>query len=71
MAQGKRTYQSSIWNPVYPSKLAVDGRLNTIQHTNKEHFPFWVVDLGKIYDIERIEVYNEPNCCGKSVSREI
>ncbi|VDI83224.1 Hypothetical predicted protein, partial [Mytilus galloprovincialis] len=42
-----------------------DGRLNTIQHTNKEQFPFWVVDLGKIYDIERIEVFNRPNCCGK------
>lgn len=67
MAQGKRTYQSSIWDPLCPSKLAVDGRLNTIQHTNKEQFPFWVVDLGKIYDIERIEVFNRPNCCGESV----
>ncbi|CAG2213933.1 unnamed protein product [Mytilus edulis] len=50
---------------LYPSKRGVDGRLDTIQHTNKEHFPFWVVDLGKIYDKERTEVYNEPSCCGK------
>ncbi|XP_052066665.1 fucolectin-6-like [Mytilus californianus] len=65
VAQGKRTYQSSTHDSMYASKFAVDGRLNTIQHTKKQHFPYWVVDIGTIYNIERIEIYNEPDCCGE------
>lgn len=67
VAQGRRTYQSSLYDSKFPSKFAVDGRLGTIQHTKKQYHPYWVVDLGTIYNIERVEIYNEPNCCGKSI----
>ncbi|CAC5374578.1 Fibrinogen-like protein A,Ryncolin-4,Angiopoietin-related protein 7,Angiopoietin-related protein 1,Ficolin-3,Ficolin-1-B,Techylectin-5A,Ficolin-2,Ryncolin-1,Tenascin-R,Fibrinogen-like protein 1,Angiopoietin-1,Tenascin-X,Fibrinogen C domain-containing protein 1-A,Tenascin-N,Ryncolin-3,Tenascin,Fibroleukin,Fibrinogen C domain-containing protein 1,Ryncolin-2,Angiopoietin-related protein 6,Angiopoietin-related protein 2,Angiopoietin-2,Microfibril-associated glycoprotein 4,Ficolin-1-A,Ficolin-1,Fibrinogen C dom len=67
VAKGKRTYQSSsLAHPFkYASKFAVDGRLDTIQHTEKQHLPYWVVDIGTIYNIERVEIYNHQNCCGE------
>lgn len=67
MAHGRPTYQSSTWSAQYPSSMAVDGNRKTIQHTDKQQNPYWVVDLGQMYSITSVEVYNEPNCCGKKL----
>ncbi|CAG2196677.1 unnamed protein product [Mytilus edulis] len=50
---------------IFPFQFAVDGRLDTIQHTKKQYLPYWVVDIGTIYNTERVEIYNEPDCCGE------
>lgn len=47
--------------------MAVDGSLQTIQHTDIQQNPYWVVDLGQMYSITSVEVYNEPNGNGKTL----
>ncbi|XP_076073062.1 fucolectin-6-like [Mytilus galloprovincialis] len=65
VAHRKSTYQSSTWRPQFPSSMAVDGSLQTIQHTDIQQNPYWVVDLGQMYSITSVEVYNEPNGNGE------
>ena len=36
---------------------------NDITHTNDENGSWWQVDLGKIYDIDRIVIWNRTDCC--------
>lgn len=57
VAHGKPAEQSSVYG-VYSAQRAVDGNLNTFMHTNIEQSPYWMVDLGKIYQIKRIEIFN-------------
>ncbi|CAC5416566.1 unnamed protein product [Mytilus coruscus] len=58
VAHGKPAEQSSVYGGVYSAPRAVDGNLNTIMHTNIEQSPYWMVDLGKNYQIKRIEIFN-------------
>ncbi|XP_071133047.1 fucolectin-6-like [Mytilus edulis] len=65
VAHGKSTYQSSTWSPHYPSSMAVDGNPKTVQHADIQHNPYWVVDLGHMYSITSVEVYNKPQNKGE------
>ncbi|CAG2234590.1 unnamed protein product [Mytilus edulis] len=57
VAYGKSCKQSSTAGVEYASK-AVDGDLNTYGHTNQDHSPYWIVDLGKFYQVKQIEIFN-------------
>ncbi|CAC5416555.1 unnamed protein product [Mytilus coruscus] len=58
VAYGKPAEQSSVYGGVASASRAVDGNVNTIMHTNIQHSPYWMVDLGKTYQIKRIEIFN-------------
>jgi co-chaperonin GroES (HSP10) len=73
VAIGKRAYQSSNYaaNAGQPSK-AVDGNTSgnwgdgSVTHTvgrQGENNPWWEVDLGDLYEVSAIEVYNRTDCC--------
>ncbi|VDH95422.1 Hypothetical predicted protein [Mytilus galloprovincialis] len=66
VAYGKRSYQSSTYIHGHPSSshLAVNGNIHTMIHTTTENSPYWEVDLGRIYRIKRVEIYNRRDCCG-------
>lgn len=71
VAYGKKSYQSSTFvenGTPYSSNLAVDGNMDTFMHTHSENYPHWEVDLGKNYQIKRVEIYTRRNCCGKKRS---
>ncbi|XP_052066666.1 fucolectin-6-like [Mytilus californianus] len=57
VAYGKPSEQSSVHSGLSASK-AVDGSVNTYMHTNIEQSPYWMVDLGKNYQIKWIEIFN-------------
>ncbi len=48
---------------------AVDGNTNgnffgnSVTHTLQEYQPYWQVDLGGVYDIDTIELFNRTDCC--------
>ncbi|XP_071123191.1 fucolectin-6-like [Mytilus edulis] len=63
VAYGKRTKQSSDY--YFYASAAVDGNLDTYSHTGLNTAPYWEVDLGKEYKIERIEIFNRKGCCGE------
>ncbi|XP_035658319.1 uncharacterized protein LOC118403649 [Branchiostoma floridae] len=75
VALGKAATQSSTHSPWGPEK-AVDGStgltLSTslgsslaCTHTNQEYQPWWKVDLGSIYTVQRVIVVNRADCCGE------
>ncbi|WP_373331290.1 galactose-binding domain-containing protein [Salmonirosea aquatica] len=74
LALNKPTKQSSDMDPRYAgSGKAVDGNTdgsfkmsdtkNSITHTNDERSAWWEVDLGAVYDIEKIVIWNRQDCC--------
>lgn len=65
VAKGKTAKQSSSNKNYFPAGSAVDGDLGTISHTLHEYNPYWWVDLGRMYRVKRIEVYNRKDCCGE------
>ena len=72
VALNKRATQSSNYTSSagQPSK-AVDGNTNgnwsgrSVTHTagNFQKNPWWTVDLGGIYDINKIQIWNRTDCC--------
>lgn len=71
IAQGKRTSQSSTHGALGAAKVAVDGNFSgvwkdkSVTHTKKEANPWWEVDLGQLYDISKIEIFNRTDCCAE------
>lgn len=73
LATGQPTRQSSDAYPPYgDSGKAVDGNTdatfkfdakNSITHTKDEKSPWWEVDLGEVYDISHIVIWNRLDCC--------
>ncbi|MBC7774037.1 MAG: discoidin domain-containing protein [Phycisphaerae bacterium] len=63
VALGKPARQSSSWD-FSSANRANDGDINgrqeggSISHTNGDNQPYWEVDLGKKYLIEKVKVYN-------------
>lgn len=56
---------------IWPARLAVDGkkectRVNntTVTVSGYSKYPWWLVDLGAIYDISRIVVYGRADGVG-------
>lgn len=58
MARQSSTY--ATWNQ---AGNAVDGILDTFQHTNSDPMPYWIVDLENTYEVVRVEVINRKPCC--------
>lgn len=69
----KETSQSSILYGAESSR-AVDGNINgdygqwSVTHTKLEEHPWWTVDLGEIYDISEVIVYNRTDNCSDRLS---
>ena len=69
VALGKSTSQSSTGYSL-PASKAVDGKHTgdwrkdkDISHTNPESNPWWQVDLGAVYAISKIVIWNRRDCC--------
>ena len=64
IAFNKDAVQSSTRAAGGEASRAVDGNTNTnwssnsVTHTNQQSNPWWRVDLGKSYDISKINIYN-------------
>jgi hypothetical protein len=76
VALGKTATQSStLISSIFPNgghaSYAVDGNIdgnyinNSVTHTNAEVDSWWVVDLGQVYDIDEIVVWNRTDCCAE------
>ncbi|NNE98364.1 MAG: phosphatidylinositol-specific phospholipase C domain-containing protein [Pyrinomonadaceae bacterium] len=69
LAIGKITKQSSTYGSGGDSSRAVDGIRNgnffrkSVTHTNEQKGAWWYVDLGAIYNISEIRIYNRTDCC--------
>ena len=71
IALHKSTKQSSNYHSSLGlSKNAVDGNTSgawgnrSVTHTREvENNPWWEVDLGAVYDISKIEIWNRTDCC--------
>ena len=70
LALGQPTSQSTLYRGFrFPSDLAVDGDINNFTHTETNTSPsWWRVDLGDVYDINQIVIYNRQNCCPDRLS---
>jgi hypothetical protein len=73
LAQGKPATQSSeIFGGV--ASRAVDGNTNgawsgnSVTHTNSEDQPWWQVDLGAVYQLQTVRVWNRTDCCSERLS---
>lgn len=71
ISRNKDITQSTLYDPLpntnpgyYGPKKANDGNLNTFNHTLDELNPWVEIDLGKTYDISKIEIVNRKDCCG-------
>ncbi len=62
IALNAKAYQSSEYGG-YPASNAIDGKMNTFNHTNAEVAPWIYLDLGSIKDIKNIKVYSRQDCC--------
>ena len=68
VSQGKKAYQSSEGWSGRPSR-AVDGNTNqnyskgSCTHTKSSAKPWWRVDLGRAYQIEKVVLWNRNDCC--------
>jgi hypothetical protein len=60
---GKAATQSSDYSSKYPATNAVDGNTGNFANTTDEAQPWWQVDAGASYSIDRIAVYNRADCC--------
>jgi hypothetical protein len=73
LAKGKRATQSSTY-PGGDAANAVDGNTNgiwrgkSVSHTLKKGSPWWQVDLGAVYRINQICVFNRRDCCGERLN---
>ncbi|MEV0408460.1 discoidin domain-containing protein [Actinoallomurus sp. NPDC050550] len=68
VALGKQVAQSSTVSSNYPASYAVDDDLNNYAGTKTEAQPWWQVDAGAPYPIERIAVYNRADCCAAGLA---
>ncbi len=54
---------------------AVDGNTNgnwqnnSVTHTNRENQAWWEVDLGKVYNISQIKLFNRTDCCSDRLNQ--
>lgn len=73
LAQGKQATQISTLSGADASR-AVDGVINgnwaigSVSHTNTTNQDWWQVDLGQVYNISSINIFNRTDCCGSRLS---
>lgn len=69
LAEQSTTYTNNPQATKFKASNAVDGNTsgaingNSVTHTAKQTNPWWRVDLGKIYNLKQINVYNRTDCC--------
>ncbi len=73
IAKGKTAKQSTTaYNQIGAASNAVDGNTNgmwshnnnnSITHTSEDNNPWWEVDLGAVYDISKIKIWNRADAC--------
>ncbi len=74
LSQGKPSTQSSLENGGVASR-AVDGNTsgiwtnNSVTHTANEAQPWWQVDLGQVYAISQINLWNRTDCCSDRLQK--
>ncbi|MEM6767986.1 MAG: fibronectin type III domain-containing protein, partial [Bacteroidota bacterium] len=68
LSEGKLAIQSTTKSGG-DAAFAVDGSLSesNLQHTLKSDNPWWQVDLGDVYHIKDLFVYNRTSCCGDRI----
>ena len=47
---------------------AGDFGAGSLTHTDNDNEAWWQVDLGAVYDLQRVELYNRSDCCAESLS---
>lgn len=73
VAEGKPAYQSSEGWGGKPGK-AVDGKTVTryrggsCTHTRRDKTSWWSTNLGAVYDIKSVKVFNRMDCCSERLS---
>ncbi|MEM6802910.1 MAG: PQQ-dependent sugar dehydrogenase, partial [Bacteroidota bacterium] len=67
LAVGKSVQQSSLFGSFVPEN-AIDGNLNTYNHTQDEANAWWEIDLGSVQYIDHINLYNRAGCCQDRLS---
>ncbi len=55
--------QSSDYGGPYPASNALDGNVSTFTHTANQTNSYWLLDLGRVYPIDKVEVVNRVDCC--------
>lgn len=75
VALGKTARQSSSpYGPAGEARVAVDGNTNglwtgwSVTHTDNQS-PWWEVDLGGVYDISVIRIWNRTDCCRERLTQ--
>ncbi|XP_076339520.1 fucolectin-like isoform X2 [Tachypleus tridentatus] len=62
VAEGALATQSTLYHSSFQASMCVDGRLDCghslISHTANEKFPWWSVDLGAIYTVRKVVIWN-------------
>lgn len=69
---GLSAEQSSTNNNL-PASRAIDGNTSgngesNITHTQNANDNWWRVDLGAVYDLTRIDIYNRTDCCSNRLA---
>ncbi len=60
------TASQTTSHPAGPPGNGIDGNLGNFTHTLPDDAdPTWEVDLGQLYDIERVVAHNRDSCCGE------
>jgi len=69
--------QSSQWrnDSRYPASNVINGNTggngalaNTMNHTNADANAWWELDLGDVYDLDSIKIWNRNDCCQNRLS---
>ena len=76
LALGGTASQSSVFDALefLDADRAVDGNRDgnfaagSLIHTALDAEPWWQVDLGASYNLQRVEIYNRTDCCSESLS---
>jgi hypothetical protein len=67
IAAGKPVGASSTWG-THPATNLTDGSLDTIAHSSCVDAAKFTIDLGKVYPITQIVVYNRRDCCTERIA---
>ena len=75
LAKGKKASQSSNFtNSAGSAAMAVDGKtdgrwaMGSVSHTKLQKSAWWQVDLGKVYQINKIRIHNRTDCCAQRLA---
>lgn len=74
VSAGKPTRQSSVTEGGAASR-AVDGDTHqnygedSCTHTKSESQPWWSVDLQRVHNVEKVEIYNRVDCCSDRLAK--